>query len=945
MRPISLTMEGFTSFARRTEIDFSSLDLFAITGPTGSGKTSILDAMTWALYGRTSRLGKTSTDLISHGTNKISVHLEFAAGGQRYRIARTAKRTGSPQIRLEKYAAEWIPVDATNAAEINGAVCRIVGLDFEAFTRSVILPQGRFDAFLRGEYKDRREILKSLLGLDVYDRMHNLAAQKKDRLRAEVEARQSAVEREFTSATGENLQTLRVEFRQTRQQQEENSSQTKLAEQLEGIARELSHCRNSLAEKSRAVEVAEEKYLEECAVARKKGDEACIARHAMERLEAELTGVVVDDARHARLLTLKERAGTLGQLAASQASSLSILATVSAELERKSSDLAAAHDRAKRAKAHSAAAGEACLEWRKRLDASLASGSADLLDSLAERLMQVPMLRQSTESLERQKADLAGTAEALRERLTILATDRLAAQGVLDDARNEQAQLLVQNTHRALRAGLTRGEECPVCEQPVAALPPIPTIGELESVRARVKGLEHGVQQIQSAFAKAESQIESLPERVRDLDDRIRDGVAAVGEVLKRVYSATGELSDIECRESLQRGAAVIREAQEALKKGETASKQADSAARLASEEAARLDREVAQLSERASGIEQETQRVGARIDEIRPEIVAAGGRERISADLETIARTKQKRDTLAAQIRTLAGDLRKAQDCKSEAEKAVAVLNERKNALRADASGLEITLAGLTASWSRLEQGFELPADASEVEQARNKRAGLENDRIRISNEIVRLDAALKDVETKITQLADLQKELDALRVECGLYEQLYGALRATGFIAYLLETAYSDLCTKGSDYLMRFTHERYSFTAGKSEFCVKDAWNGDAERSASTLSGGESFLASLALALALADSVASFGAEGSPGAKLEALFLDEGVSTLDQDETLPTVIDALIGLQSGDRLIGVISHMENLAERLPARIEIVTNKGRSSIRAAASAIMRQSA
>jgi exonuclease SbcC len=91
-----------------------------------------------------------------------------------------------------------------------------------------------------------------------------------------------------------------------------------------------------------------------------------------------------------------------------------------------------------------------------------------------------------------------------------------------------------------------------------------------------------------------------------------------------------------------------------------------------------------------------------------------------------------------------------------------------------------------------------------------------------------------------------------------------------------------------------MRLSQERYSFTVGKNEFCVRDGWNADSERSASTLSGGESFLASLALALALADSVASFGADGGPGAKLEALFLDEGVSTLDQEETLSAVIDA---------------------------------------------------
>ena len=136
-----------------------------------------------------------------------------------------------------------------------------------------------------------------------------------------------------------------------------------------------------------------------------------------------------------------------------------------------------------------------------------------------------------------------------------------------------------------------------------------------------------------------------------------------------------------------------------------------------------------------------------------------------------------------------------------------------------------------------------------------------------------------------------------------------------------------------------MRLSQERYTFTAGKNEFNVRDGWNADAERSARTLSGGASFVASLALALALADLVASFGAEGGQGAKIDALFLDEGVSSLDQNDALPAVVEALSTLQMGDRMVCVISHMEDLAERLPARIEVVKNHGRSSVMAVGTA------
>jgi exonuclease SbcC len=232
------------------------------------------------------------------------------------------------------------------------------------------------------------------------------------------------------------------------------------------------------------------------------------------------------------------------------------------------------------------------------------------------------------------------------------------------------------------------------------------------------------------------------------------------------------------------------------------------------------------------------------------------------------------------------------------------------------------------------LGDGLSLPEGYDEQDRAEKKSTELEQQRIRISTELIRLDNAVTEIAAKIERLAELQAAADSLGRERSLYEQLATALRADRFIAYLLETAYDDLCSRGSAYLLRLSQERYTFKADKNGFRVVDGWNSDADRPASSLSGGESFLASLALALALADSVSSLGAEGGIGTRLEALFLDEGVSSLDQDDTLPTVIDALMALQNGDRLIGVISHMDNLAERLPVRIEVVKSKGGSTIR-----------
>jgi DNA repair protein SbcC/Rad50 len=154
---------------------------------------------------------------------------------------------------------------------------------------------------------------------------------------------------------------------------------------------------------------------------------------------------------------------------------------------------------------------------------------------------------------------------------------------------------------------------------------------------------------------------------------------------------------------------------------------------------------------------------------------------------------------------------------------------------------------------------------------------------------------------------------------------------LRADQFIRFVLEGAFHLLCDEGSRQLLILSQGRYSLGTERDEFYVIDHWNADDRRSVRTLSGGESFLASLALALALAASVSQFGDGGRPFG-LDALFLDEGFSTLDA-ETLNVAIEALQALQQGDRMIAVISHVTDLAERLPSRIQVVKGVSESEI------------
>jgi len=210
VRPLRLEIEGFTAFRYPVDIDLEALDLFAITGPTGAGKSSLIDAICYALYGRVPRVTNEVTSCISQGMDRMQVTLEFRAGDERYRIYRETKRKGAPNVRIERSeSGDWLPL-SDRARDVNGQVTDIVGLDYDGFTRSVILPQGQFQEFLAGSAEKRRAVLRSLLRLEVYDRMRQRAAGISSELKTRLDERRRVLS-ELGEATEENVERLEAE--------------------------------------------------------------------------------------------------------------------------------------------------------------------------------------------------------------------------------------------------------------------------------------------------------------------------------------------------------------------------------------------------------------------------------------------------------------------------------------------------------------------------------------------------------------------------------------------------------------------------------------------------------------------------------------------------------------------------------------------------------------
>ncbi|MEU4244386.1 SMC family ATPase [Actinoplanes sp. NPDC026619] len=815
MRPIRLDMAGFTVFRDETTVDFTDADYFALVGPTGSGKSTVLDAITFALYGQVPRWGGTRGigNALSPSAAEARVRLVFESAGERYVATRVVRRDGRGNVKTAGAGLQLMPrgfdvtkldtgmdlddlgeVLAGTPAEMDGAVQEAVGLPYEQFTSCVLLPQGQFADFLHAKPATRQQILVNLLGLHVYEEVQTRATGRA----STAEAKLAVVDQQLAGLSDASDEAV---------------------EAAEGVLTRM-----------RELTAAVESAMPGLRAARHQESEAATARDA---LDAELRA----------LGSVRTPAGS--------AEISGVTAAARASAEQAAEAVRTAEEREEKVRGELAAAGDA--------------GSLKLM---LDRHAELERLHGQEEWFagELQVAEVEfKDAQAAAE---LAHGAHLGATQLLEQARLDYTEAQRLDKAAALRAHLTSGGPCPVCEQTVTSVPAMPAGSAVQAAEATGKAARAAAEVAESGWKQRDAV-------ARKLEGNLERKRAQHDHHLSRLAEVRGVVAAFPGVPALERQLAELDLLQRKLDQAGTA---------------VRTAREALRAAQRTAHAAEDRERAAWRaFDAVRDQVARFGP-------------PPAERDDLSGAWTTLvewaAGEHRTRETARSAAQAAVSAAHEA--TIHAFATvGALFTEAGVTS-----------PARGDESDLIRSAAVAAE-----------RAEAAWKRLADRREQAYELNEQRMTLQLQGRVAKSLAGHLRANNFERWLLEEALDLLVDGASRILRELTGGQYELMHDKGEFYVIDHHDAGLRRGVRTLSGGETFQASLSLALALSEQLAGMS---TTAASLESIVLDEGFGTLDA-ATLDVVAATLENLAArGDRMVGLVTHVPSLAERVPVRFEV---------------------
>ena len=926
MKPLRLTLEAFGPYAGRQELDFADLgdqSFFLIHGPTGAGKTSILDGISYALYGQTSGGQRETRDLRSHfaaADTPTRVTFDFALGGKSYRVERMPEQQVPKQrgggTKKQLYAAHlWelvdgaeVPLATEKPTVVDAKVADLLGFKASQFRQVVLLPQGRFQEFMLAGSAERQAILQTLFQTARYAAIAEALTEEEKALRgslltAQAEARQ-LLEQAGVATPQELPDRLEAAAQRVKERSQEQTEARVAFDRAEVALREGKHLEEALAR----VHTLEQEAIRLAEVAESRALALTTADGAL--AEAEREEPHREDLRRAidRLKELEPRLAALEQARK---------AVAQAVQERKQlEDLAETQTRRREAAGLEAARQKALLQ-DLRTEASQRAGREGLLRLASQKRTQRAQFDQAEQAIER--ASLAQDTAR-----THLEAAQQAVKQARDHCRDlQERRLAAQAAH--LAQNLNPGEPCPVCGSEAHPRPAVPSSNQpdeqaLQRAQAQQDEAEAALARAQKTATARFADLETSRARRGDLAHHLGEDAHADPAAL-----AAEEARSLEALERSRQAETSLTSAERILAEVEEAQKQAET--QLAT--TAQRQSEVALLAADAQA------RVKVH-EEALPEDLRIPG---------ALAARRQKAEEALIQSESGLKAARAARDAAKtaaiEAEAALKSHGNRLEATRMEArkTGAEFAAALAAAGGQPSPEGTPVP-DLPSLQIARDSA----QTRFSLAGE------AMGQAQSEQAALQRLATTLAALEARQGAEERRHRAAANLARVArgedgarvsferYVQGALLDEVLVSASERLRRMSKQRYALRrataggdlrrAGGLELEITDGHTGRA-RAVSSLSGGEGFQASLALALGLSDVVQRHAG----GIRLDTVFIDEGFGSLDS-EALDLALRTLEELNQGGRLVGLISHLDDVKARISARLEVTPGPGGSHAR-----------
>ncbi len=997
MKPHQLTIEAFGPYAERVSIDFDALSgegLFLIHGSTGAGKTFLLDALSFALYGEVSGDRSVKGLRSDHaGPQAVPrVELEFSAGGRRYRVQRSpaytaAKTRGQgttekvPTAVLHRLVGPESQAIASKVTEVTREVEQIVGLNAAQFRQVIVLPQGRFAEVLRARAEEREALLKTLFETVLHERASDwleeqakaarIAVLEQNRALAVLReqaaqewqpyapdealplpADQAGLDRlvesitlvvagtrlalEQASATWVAAQSHRAEaLQQAERFDRRAAARARLAElgqqapEIEALAAQLATA--TRAEAARASLVAAQQARQEwqnlqAPLQRDLGR----ATAARERAQALPDGAVALDLLHLPAAADLQRVRTALAARRVELERLDKQAREADLCRQRAGQAAQMQQQAEAQRQQAEGQRQELQQRRQAADAALqaARSAADRLEGL-----------QQAARAAHQRATAAGelaaatTAETAAQQACQRAEGHRAATKIaLQVLRQRQLAGMAARLASALEAG----DPCPVCgsghhPQPARAAADAVAPGDLEAAEAIEQQATAAQQQAAVALVAISAQCQALQEQA---GEAAADASVARTLALEALQAFTNARDQAAQRPQLEQ--ALEHQAQQIRQNELTLAEATTTSALQAQTRAAERQRAQALAAEVAAELGQDSispRQLLVGWDPLELALAAlvktAEASDRLVSRLEQ-AEQRLDQDLLAAGFATgevLAAALRSAEQRQS--------WNQRISAYQEALQSQWALLAApeLAAVAEQRPDTAAAEAAAAAADQARSTALERHSEARGSYDDLSRLSGEHRRQAEVLAEQQQQAQGLSSIADRCNGKLPPYISLQRWVLSAYLAE-----ICQYANQRLAMMTSGRYQLRlsdgggrGGRQAglgLRVLDAFTGE-EREVSSLSGGETFQASLALALGVADTVQAH----TGGVHLDALFVDEGFGSLDPDN-LQLAMDELDRLREGGRLIGIISHVGALRERIRAGLEVIGGDRGSRVR-----------